>query len=96
MDLFRSTRTQSIRGKKYRLVVVDDYSRFTWVFFLANKVEVLSYFSKFAKKVQNEKGYAISSIKTNYGGEIKIKILQVFVMKMAFNMFSLLPTLGIE
>jgi len=40
-----------------------------YFFFLASKSEILSYFSKFAKKVQNEKGYAISSIRTNHGDE---------------------------
>ena len=37
MDLFRPTRTTSLGGKRYGLVIVDDYSRFTWVFFLAYK-----------------------------------------------------------
>jgi len=47
--------TQSIGGKRYFLVIVDDYSRFTWVYFLASKSETFSHFSKFAKKVQNKK-----------------------------------------
>jgi len=68
MYLFGSTRTQSLGEKKYYLVIVDDYSRFTWVFFLANNIETFAYFSNFAKKVQNDKGYAISSINTNHGG----------------------------
>lgn len=55
MDLFGPTRMQSIGGKKYCLVIVDDYSRFTWVYFLASKSETFSYFEKFAKNVQNEK-----------------------------------------
>jgi len=62
MNLFGPTITQSIGGKKYYLVIVDDYSCFTWVFFLASKSEAFSHFLKFAKKVQNEKGYVISSI----------------------------------
>nr|GEV58958.1 retrovirus-related Pol polyprotein from transposon TNT 1-94 [Tanacetum cinerariifolium] len=39
MDLCGSMRVQSINGKQYVLVVVDDYSRYTWVFFLHSKDE---------------------------------------------------------
>nr|GEV36915.1 retrovirus-related Pol polyprotein from transposon TNT 1-94 [Tanacetum cinerariifolium] len=37
MDLFGPMQVQSINGKKYILVIVDDYSRFTWVKFLRSK-----------------------------------------------------------
>ncbi|GJT09051.1 retrovirus-related pol polyprotein from transposon TNT 1-94 [Tanacetum coccineum] len=39
MDLCRPMRVQTINGKKYILVIVDDYSRFTWVKFLKSKDE---------------------------------------------------------
>ncbi|GJT29835.1 integrase, catalytic region, zinc finger, CCHC-type containing protein [Tanacetum coccineum] len=39
MDLYGPMRVQSIKGKKYILVIVDDYSRFTWVKFLRSKDE---------------------------------------------------------
>nr|GFA81841.1 retrovirus-related Pol polyprotein from transposon TNT 1-94 [Tanacetum cinerariifolium] len=39
MDLCGLMRIQSINGKRYVLVVVDDYSRYTWVFFLHSKDE---------------------------------------------------------
>ncbi|GKF11953.1 retrovirus-related pol polyprotein from transposon TNT 1-94, partial [Tanacetum coccineum] len=39
MDLCGQMRVQSINGKKYILVIVDDYSRFTWVKFLRSKDE---------------------------------------------------------
>nr|GFC16290.1 hypothetical protein [Tanacetum cinerariifolium] len=39
MDLYGSMRVQSINGKRYVLVVVNDYSRYTWVFFLHSKDE---------------------------------------------------------
>ncbi|GJX89259.1 retrovirus-related pol polyprotein from transposon TNT 1-94 [Tanacetum coccineum] len=39
VDLCRPMRVQSINGKKYILVIVDDYSRFTWVKFLRSKDE---------------------------------------------------------
>ena len=37
MDLFGPIRSTSLSGKKYRYVLVDDFSRFTWVFFLTHK-----------------------------------------------------------
>jgi hypothetical protein len=39
MDLFRPVAYLSIGGSKYGLVVDDDFSRFTWVFFLQDKSE---------------------------------------------------------
>jgi hypothetical protein len=38
MDLFGSIAYISISGSKYCLVIVDDYSRFTWVFFFVGKI----------------------------------------------------------
>jgi hypothetical protein len=38
MDLFGPIAYISISGSKYCLVIVDDYSRFTWVFFLQEKI----------------------------------------------------------
>ena len=69
MKLFGHSRTQSFGGKSYAFVIVDDYSRFTWVLFLASKNETHLKFSKFAKGVQNEKGYTIVNIRTDNGGE---------------------------
>jgi hypothetical protein len=43
----------SIGGHKYGLVIVDDYSRFTWVFFLHDKSVVQDTLKKFAKRAQN-------------------------------------------
>ena len=40
MDLFRLVAYLSIGGNKYGLLIVDDYSRFTWVFFLHDKCQV--------------------------------------------------------
>ena len=50
MDLFGPTRSESLSGKKYIYVLVDDFSRFTWVFFLSHKNEVFNEFQVFFKK----------------------------------------------
>ena len=59
IDLFGPVKTASISGKKYGLVIVDDYSRWTWVKFLRHKDESHSMFSTFCNQVQNEKDLRI-------------------------------------
>ncbi|WVZ96522.1 hypothetical protein U9M48_042152 [Paspalum notatum var. saurae] len=54
MDLFGPTTYTSIGGNNYGFVIVDDFSRYTWVYFLEDKTEVAHVFSKFAKRAQNE------------------------------------------
>nr|GFC39859.1 hypothetical protein [Tanacetum cinerariifolium] len=52
MDLYRPMRVESVNGKKYILVIVDDYSRFTWVKFLRSKDETPDFIIKFLKTIQ--------------------------------------------
>ena len=50
LDLFGPTQITSLGGKRYYLVVVDDYSRYTWVIFLTHKDDAFKNFiSLFAK-----------------------------------------------
>jgi len=65
MDLFGPSRTMSLGGNYYDLVIVDDYSRFTWTFFIAAKDETYHVFKRFVKVVHNEKDCSISSIKSD-------------------------------
>ncbi|GJX00171.1 retrovirus-related pol polyprotein from transposon TNT 1-94 [Tanacetum coccineum] len=53
MDLCGPMRVQSIKGKKYILVIVDDYSRFTWVKFLRSKDETPEFVTNFLKQIQS-------------------------------------------
>jgi hypothetical protein len=50
MDLFGPIAYISIGGNKYGLVIVDDFSRFTWVFFLYDKNETQAIFNKFVRR----------------------------------------------
>nr|GEZ57758.1 retrovirus-related Pol polyprotein from transposon TNT 1-94 [Tanacetum cinerariifolium] len=52
MDLYGPMRIESVNGKKYILVIVDDYSRFTWVKFLRSKDEALDFIIKFLTMIQ--------------------------------------------
>ncbi|GJT94225.1 putative ribonuclease H-like domain-containing protein [Tanacetum coccineum] len=53
MDLFGPTFVSSLMHKKYCLVVTDDYSRFTWVFFLTTKDETSEILKRFIKEIEN-------------------------------------------
>nr|GEU87643.1 integrase, catalytic region, zinc finger, CCHC-type, peptidase aspartic, catalytic [Tanacetum cinerariifolium] len=52
MDLCGPMRVESVNGKKYILIIVDDYSRFTWVKFLRSKDENPDFIIKFLKMIQ--------------------------------------------
>ena len=71
MDLFEPSRTTSIEGKSYAFVIVDDFSKYTWVLFLAHKNDVFHEFSKLCRKIQNEKGFTISCIRSDHGREFE-------------------------
>jgi hypothetical protein len=53
-DLFGPVAYLSIGGSKYGLVIVDDFSRFTWVFLLQDKSETQGTFKRFLRRAQNE------------------------------------------
>ncbi|KAI9085402.1 hypothetical protein K1719_032658 [Acacia pycnantha] len=71
MDLVGPARVKSLGGNLYTLVIVDDFSRFTWVILLSSKDKTFDQFIVFAKKVQNEKGLSIAGIRTDHGGEFE-------------------------
>ncbi|GKE92974.1 retrovirus-related pol polyprotein from transposon TNT 1-94, partial [Tanacetum coccineum] len=54
IDLCGPVRVASINGKKYILVIVEDYSRFTWVKFLRSKDEAPDFIIKFLKMIQQK------------------------------------------
>jgi hypothetical protein len=53
-NLFGPIAYISIDGNKYGLVIIDDYSCFTWIFFLHDKGEIQKVLKKFVKMTQNE------------------------------------------
>ncbi|GJX91875.1 retrovirus-related pol polyprotein from transposon TNT 1-94 [Tanacetum coccineum] len=69
MDLFRPSTIRSYGGKLYTLVIVDDYSRYTWTRFLKKKTKAFEQFKIFSKKIQNQLGCSIVSIRTDHGRE---------------------------
>ncbi|GJX99524.1 retrovirus-related pol polyprotein from transposon TNT 1-94 [Tanacetum coccineum] len=69
MDLFSPSTTRSYGGNLYTLVIVDEYSRYTWTRFLKNKTEAFEQLEIFSRKIQNQLGCSIVSIRTDHGRE---------------------------
>ncbi|GJX82480.1 retrovirus-related pol polyprotein from transposon TNT 1-94 [Tanacetum coccineum] len=75
MDLCRPMQVQTINGKKYILVIVDDYLRFTWVKFLRLKDETLEVVIKFLKQIKVGLNKTVRNIRTDNGTEFVNKDL---------------------
>ena len=71
MDIFGPIAYISLGGNRYGFVIVDDYSCFTWVFFLRDKSKVNGIFKKFAKRAQNEFDVKIKRVRSDNGIEFK-------------------------
>jgi hypothetical protein len=71
MDLFGPIAKISIGGNKYGIVIVDDYSRFTWVFFLQDKSETQEVLKKFVRRAQNEFDAKVKKIRCDNGTKFK-------------------------
>ncbi|GJU94961.1 retrovirus-related pol polyprotein from transposon TNT 1-94 [Tanacetum coccineum] len=82
MDLCGPMRVASINGKKYILVIVDDYSRYTWVYFLRTKDEAPDMIIDFVNQVQRNLKASILTIQTDNGTEFKNEKLRAFYAKL--------------
>jgi transposase InsO family protein len=79
MDLFGLIAYISIGRIKYCLVIVDDYSRFTWVFFLHEKSQTQETLKRFLRQAQNEFGLRIKKITSDNGTEFKNSQIEGFL-----------------
>jgi hypothetical protein len=71
MDLFGPVTYISIGGNRYGLVIVDDYSHFTWVFFLQDKNETQEVLKKFLRRAQNKFDIKVKKIRSDNDTELK-------------------------
>ena len=88
MDLFGPITYKSLGGNLYCLVIVDDYSRYTCVFFLHDKSEVASCFKKFAKRAQNEFEVKLKKIRSDNGKEFDNTNIEAYCDELESNMRS--------
>nr|GEW83550.1 hypothetical protein [Tanacetum cinerariifolium] len=78
MDLCGPIRVASINEKRYILVIVDDYSRFTWVRFLKTKDEAPAAIIKFIKNIQVHLNARVRNVRTDNGTEFVNQTLREF------------------
>ncbi|GJV27806.1 ribonuclease H-like domain-containing protein [Tanacetum coccineum] len=78
MDLFGPTFVSSLMHKKYCLVVTDDYSRFSWVFFLRTKDETSEILKNFIKEIENLVDKKVKIIRSDNGTEFKNHVMDEF------------------
>ncbi|GKC12440.1 putative ribonuclease H-like domain-containing protein [Tanacetum coccineum] len=82
MDLvFGPTFVSSLMNKKYCLVVTDDYSRFTWVFFLASKDETSNILKSLITQIENLVDKKVKIIRCDNGTEFKNRVMSEFCEK---------------
>ncbi|GJY15818.1 putative ribonuclease H-like domain-containing protein [Tanacetum coccineum] len=81
MDLFRPTSVSSLNHKWYCLVVTDDFSRFSWTFFLKSKDETSSILRNFITEIENLKDHKVKIIRCDNRGEFRNREMDEFCSK---------------
>jgi hypothetical protein len=72
-DLFGPTATKGLKGDKYFMLLVYDYTRMTTFFFLRNKSEAFENFKVYKEMVENEMDSKIKCLRSDNGGEFTSK-----------------------
>ena len=62
------TRTKILQGEYYFMLLIDDYTRMTWVTFLKEKIEAFEKFKIFKAMVENETHMKIKCLRSDNGG----------------------------
>nr|GFB31288.1 retrovirus-related Pol polyprotein from transposon TNT 1-94 [Tanacetum cinerariifolium] len=78
MNLCGPMRVASINGKKYILVIVDDYSRYTWTLFLCSKDETPEVLKEFLMMIQRNLQAPVITVRTDRVTEFLNKTLNAF------------------
>ncbi|GJU80936.1 putative ribonuclease H-like domain-containing protein [Tanacetum coccineum] len=84
MDLFGPTSVSSLNHKWYCLVVTDDFSRFSWTFFLKSKDETSSILRNFVTEIEKIKDLKVKIIRCDNGGEFRNKEMDEFFIRKGF------------
>ena len=72
-DLVGQTKTKGLKGERYFMLLVDDYTRMTAVLFLKNKSEAFENFKIYKEMVENEMDSRIKFLRSDNGGEFNSK-----------------------
>lgn len=68
-DICGPLSSKSLSGSRYLLTITDDFSRYTWVYFLKQKSETLERFKAFKNMIELQSGHRIKAIRSDNGGE---------------------------
>lgn len=68
-DLWGPSTVTSLRGKRYMMTLIDDFSRKVWAYFLRHKNEVFLKFKNFKALVENQTRRKIKKLRTDNGLE---------------------------
>jgi transposase InsO family protein len=71
MDTISSSQVCSMGSKWYVLVIVDDYSRYSWVFFLESKDEVFEHFLSLTLRLNDKHPNCLKAIRSDNGTEFR-------------------------
>jgi transposase InsO family protein len=74
-----------VGGKWYVLIIVDDYSGYSWVLFLESKDEVFGHFQSLALRLNNEHPNCLKSIQSDNGTEFKNATFDQFCLEHGFD-----------
>ncbi|GJU57859.1 integrase, catalytic region, zinc finger, CCHC-type containing protein [Tanacetum coccineum] len=96
MDLYGPMRVASINRKKYILVIVDDYPRYTWVYFLHSKDETPKIIKKFITQTQLNYKAKVYKIRTDNGTEFKNATLKAHYEKLGMQDHSWIESMQDE
>ena len=77
-DVCGPFKIRSIGGARYFTTFIDDFSRKTWVYFIAQKSQVLEKFQHFVRLVENQTGQPVRALRTDNGGEYTSRAFQDF------------------
>ncbi|GKF82371.1 retrovirus-related pol polyprotein from transposon TNT 1-94 [Tanacetum coccineum] len=78
MDLFRHVKPQTISHNKYTLVIVDEYSRYTWVFCLKKKSDAADCIMSFIRKMENLNEVRVKELRSDNETEFRSHKMEEF------------------
>ena len=78
LDLMGPTRTKFLGGKRYIMVMVDDFTRYIWVILLRSKSNALEHIEALCIRLQNEKSLKVDQIRSDHGKEFENSYMESF------------------
>ena len=78
LDLMGPTRTESLGGKRYIMVVVDDFIIYIWIILLQSKFDAPEHIETLCTRLQNEKSLKIDRIQSDHGKEFEDPYMESF------------------